>query len=127
MRFTFTLYYTLITSAKISHLQMKGAIRKNTAYPRNIDIDCSSDDSDFVNLPPKRNMGHEQEVCNTPWQPPRLAVTHTDREVAAKKTDKVPSLLLFVHNKKGVFVHNIVIAYHTVSYLHYVHVSSVTT
>jgi hypothetical protein len=127
MRFTFTLYYTLIKSAIFLHLQTKGPARKNVAYPRNIDIDYSSDDNDFVNLPLKRNRGPKQEVCNIPLQPSCLAAMHIDKEAAAKKIYKVPSLLLIIDNKKGVFVHSIVIACHTIPYLHYVHVSSVTT
>jgi hypothetical protein len=68
----------------------------------NIDIDSSSDDNDFFNPPPKRNKGPEQEACNIPRQPPRLAVTQTDRDAVVKKIDKVPTLLLIVDNKKGV-------------------------
>jgi hypothetical protein len=100
-RFTFTPYYTLIPSAKFWHLQTKGAARKNIAYLMNIDIDSCSDDSDFLNPPPKRNMGPKQEACNIPQQPPRPTEMLTDRDAAAKKTDKVPSLLLIIDNKRG--------------------------
>jgi hypothetical protein len=99
--FTSTLYYTLSTSAKFWFLQTKGAAMKNVAHPMNIDIDSSSDDSDFVQPPPKRNRGPEQQACNIPQQPPRPVATHTDREPATKKTDKVSSLLLIADNKKG--------------------------
>jgi hypothetical protein len=50
---------------------MKGAARKNVAYPMNIDITSSSDDSDFVNPPLKRTRGPEQEVRNIPQKPTR--------------------------------------------------------
>jgi hypothetical protein len=53
--------------------------RKNVAYPMDVDIDSSSDDSDFVNPPPKRNRGPEPEVPNIPRYPPRQEATHTDR------------------------------------------------
>jgi hypothetical protein len=57
---------------------MKGAAWKNVAYPMNIDINSNSDDSDFVNPPPKRNRGPEQEGRNIPQQPPRQAAPHAD-------------------------------------------------
>jgi hypothetical protein len=72
---------------------MNGVARKNTAYLMNIDIDSSSDDSDFVNPPLKRNRGPEQEAFNIPRQSPRPVEMHTFRDAAAKKTDKVPTLL----------------------------------
>jgi hypothetical protein len=72
---------------------MKGAARMNVAYPMNVDIDSGSSDSDFVNPPLKRNRGPGPEVHNIPWQPPQQEATHTDREAAAKKTQKVLSLL----------------------------------
>jgi hypothetical protein len=58
-----------------------------------IDIESSSDDSDFVNPPPKRNRCLEKEVYNIPQQPTRQAVTHTDGEAAANKMWKVLLLL----------------------------------
>jgi hypothetical protein len=67
------------------------------AYPMNIDIDSSSDDSDFVNPPPKINMGPEQEVRNIP----RQAAMHTDGETTVKKMHKVLLLLSIVDVTKG--------------------------
>jgi hypothetical protein len=66
-------------------MQMKGSARKNAAYPVNIDITSSSDDSDFVNQPLKRNRGPEHEVHNNPRPPTRQSTMHTDGEVVAKK------------------------------------------
>jgi hypothetical protein len=80
----------------------------------NIDIASSSDDSNFVNPPLKRNKAPEQEVCNIPRQPTRQAATHTDGEAAMKKMQKVLLLLSIVHVTQGVFVHGIKIARHTV-------------
>jgi 8-oxo-dGTP pyrophosphatase MutT (NUDIX family) len=80
---------------------MKGAAMKNVAYLMNIDIDSISDDSDFVNPPPKRNRDPEEEVHNIPWQPPRQAATHADGEAAAKKTQKILLLFSTIHDTKG--------------------------
>jgi hypothetical protein len=67
----------------------------------NIDINSSSDDNDFVNLPQKGNKGPEQEVCNIPQQPPRQAVTRIDREATVKKMHKVRLLLSTADDTKG--------------------------
>jgi hypothetical protein len=82
---------------------MKGAARKNVAYPMNIDINSSTDDSDFVNPPLKKEQGPEQKVHNIPWQPPWQAATHTDREAVVKKTNNVLILLSTIADTKGYF------------------------
>jgi hypothetical protein len=93
MGFTFTLYYTLTTSAKFWLLQTKGTAMKNVAHLMNIHIDSSSNDSDFVQPPPKRNRGLEQQPSNIPQQPQRPSMTHTERVPGMKKIVKVSPLL----------------------------------
>jgi hypothetical protein len=66
---------------------------KNVAHPMNIHIDSSSDDSDFVQPPLKRNRAPGQQPSNIPQQPQRPPVTHTERVSGMKKTVKVPPLL----------------------------------
>jgi hypothetical protein len=79
----------------------KDTTRKNASRPLKIHIESSSDDSDFVHPPLKRNRGPQHEPCNIAWQPPRPTVTQSDKEAATKKVDKVMLPLLIVHNKKG--------------------------
>jgi hypothetical protein len=71
------------------------------AYLMNIDIDSSSDDSDFVNPPLKRNRGPRQEVHNIPRQPPRQEATHADGEAATSKMQKVLLVLSTLDDTKG--------------------------
>jgi hypothetical protein len=49
-----------------NRLQTKRAARKNASHPLKIHIESSSDGSDFVHPPPKRNRGPQQEACNIP-------------------------------------------------------------
>jgi hypothetical protein len=66
---------------------------KSVAHPMNIHIDSSSDDSDFVQPPPKRNRGPKQQPSNIPQQPQRQPVMHIERVPRTKKTIKVSPLL----------------------------------
>jgi hypothetical protein len=61
MRLAFTPYYKVITNAIFLRSQAKVAARKNASHPLKIHTESSSDDSDFVHPPPKRNMGPEHE------------------------------------------------------------------
>jgi hypothetical protein len=70
----------VIRNPKKVHFQAKVLARKNASHPLKIHAELSDDDSDFVQPPPKRNRGPEQEPCNIPGP---------DREAPLKKAQKV--------------------------------------
>jgi hypothetical protein len=63
MRLAFTPYYKVTTNAK---KKVKVPARKNASHPLKIHTKPSSDDSDFVHPPPKRNKALNTNLVTSP-------------------------------------------------------------